>query len=315
MKQNVFVKMKTKITTGYARWKKKNTLGERVFDVVNILLLLIIGFVSLYPFWQIVAESFNEPLDAMKGGIYFFPRKFSAIAYKTVFENSKLLTSFFISVARTVVGTVVSIVVTGLLAYALSKPSLKGRKFFSLMCLATMFFSGGMIPTYLIISKLGLIDNFLVFILPCAVNVWNMIVLRTFFENIPASLEESARLDGAGWYRIFFSIVLPLSAPAIATVCLFFAVGQWSAWFDAYIYVLDADWLYPMQTILMRIINGSAISGGDIIGGGNTGGTITVTADAIKLATIVVSTVPILCVYPFVQKYFVKGMLVGSVKE
>ncbi len=313
--KSIFAAIGRRIAERYLRWKKKNTIGERIFDVCNLIALLFIGFVSLYPFWQIVAESFNEPLDAMKGGIYFFPREFSLIAYKTVFENSKLVTAFFISVARTVAGTVVSIIVTGLLAYALSKPALKGRRFFSLMCLATMFFSGGMIPTYLVISQLGLIDNFLVFILPCAVNVWNMIVLRTFFENIPVSLEESARLDGAGWYRIFFSIVFPLSAPAIATVCLFFAVGQWSAWFDAYIYVLDADWMYPMQTILMRIINGSAISGGDIVGGGNTGGTITVTADAIKLATIVVSTAPILCVYPFVQKYFVKGMLVGSVKE
>lgn len=297
----------------WKKWNQKNTRGEKIFDVVNLFVLVFIGFVSLYPFWQIVAESFNEPLDAMRGGIYFFPRKFSLIAYKTVFANDTLLTSFFVSVARTLAGTFVSIVVTALLAYALSKPFLAGRKVYSLLCLATMFFSGGMIPTYLIISRLGLIDNFLVFILPSAVNVWNMIILRTFFENIPVSLEESAKLDGAGWYRIFFTITLPLSGSAIATVCLFFAVAQWSAWFDAYIYILDARHLYPMQTILMRIINQNAITGGDIVGG-NVGGTITVTADAIKLATIVVSTVPILCVYPFVQKYFVQGILIGSVK-
>lgn len=303
-----------KISLNLKKWKASNSVGERIFDVINFVVLIIIAFVSLYPFWQIVAESLNEPLDAMKGGIYFLPRQFSLIAYKTVFENDMLITSFFVSVARTVVGTFVSIIVTSLLAYALSKQFLVGNRFFSLMCLATMFFSGGMIPTYITISKLGLIDNFLVFILPSAVNVWNMIILRTFFENIPSSLEESARLDGAGWYMIFFMIILPLSTSALATVCLFFAVAQWGAWFDAYIYILDAQHLYPMQTILMRIINQNAISGGDI-SGSNVGGVITVTADSIKLATIVVSTVPILCVYPFVQKYFVQGILIGSVKE
>ena len=295
------------------KWNAANSIGERIFDVFNLVLLLTIGFVSLFPFWQIVAKSLNEPLDAMKGGIYFLPRNFSLIAYEYVFKDERLINSFFISVARTVAGTVVSILVTAFLAYALSKPFLVGNRLFSVICIITMFFSGGMIPTYIIISELNLIDNFLVFILPSAVNVWNMIILRTFFANIPSSLEESAKLDGAGWYKIFFVIVIPVSTSAIATVCLFFAVAQWNAWFDAYIYIFDATNLVPMQTILMQIINQGQILGGDIMGS-NTGGNITVTAEAIKLATIVVATVPILSVYPFVQRYFVQGILIGSEK-
>lgn len=303
-----------KLREDIRKWRRKNTIGERIFDVFNFFFLLLIAFVSLFPFWQILAQSFNEPLDAMRGGIYFFPRIWDTVAYETVFKNEAIVNALLISILRTAIGTIVSITVTSLLAYALSKPFFKSRKILSIFCLITMFFSGGMIPTYITISELGLIDNFMVFILPSAVSVMNMIILKTFFENIPPAFEEAARVEGASWFRTFFTVVVPLAAPAIATVALFFAVGQWSAWFDAYIYILDADYLTPLQTLLMRIINQNTISGSDITGS-NTGGTITVTPEAIKNATIIISTIPIFLITPFVQKYFVKGIMIGGVKE
>ncbi len=295
-------------------WRKYSA-ADWIFNICNVLILLVVCVVSLYPFYQMFMISLNDPIDAARGGIYFFPRKFSLESYVAVFQNEMLATAFAVTIARTVIGTVTSLLATSLLAYGLSKPKLMFNKFYMIFALITMFFSGGTIPYFIVMEGLGFVDNFLVFILPMLISVWNMIILKAFFQNIPGSLEESAQLDGCGWYRMFFSIVVPLSVPALATVGLFNAVTQWNSWFDANIFIFDKTYLYPLQTILMQIINQNEakVQMDQIMG--SAGGAIKVTSESLKIATMMVATLPIVLVYPFIQRFFVKGIMLGSVKE
>ena len=294
------------------RYKKK--AGDIIFDSFNVFLMLVIIFLVVFPFWQILMISLNDATDAVRGGIYFWPRQFSLASYKEVFSNAKLIPAFSITILKTISGTALSVGLTALFAYALSKKRLVGRKFYSLFALITLFFSGGLIPYYTLIINLKLDDNFLVYIIPGVVNVFNMIILRVFFSAIPASLEESAKMDGASDFRVLMSIYMPLSVPAIATISLYVAVAQWNSWFDAQLFIIENEKLLPLQAILMRIITqNDSEQINKLIG--QKGAEIKVTGESLKLAMIIVVTVPIMAVYPFLQKHFVKGMMLGSVKE
>lgn len=293
----------------------KRSLGEKVFDGFNVVIMLILAFIFFYPFYNLFILSLNDAQDAMRGDIYFWPRVFTLNNYAAVFKNDQLFRAFFISIARTVIGTATSLLATAMLGYGLSKKHLMFRKFYNILFMVTMFFSGGLIPYFLTIKAYHLIDSFWVYIIPTLISVWNMVIMRTFFANFPESVEEAAKIDGCSDVKIFFRIVLPLSMPVVATIALFNAVSQWNAWFDAYIYINDQD-LLPIQTVLMKIINqNSASIELSKLMNNEFAQNMKVSAESIKYATMMVATIPIVLVYPFVQKYFVNGIMIGSVKE
>ena len=291
--------------------------GERFFNTLIIIFLAILCFLMLYPIWNSVVIAFNDGRDTMAGGLTFWPRVFTTENMMFVLRDPRILNAFFISVARTIVGTFVGILVTSMMAYGLSKKELRFRHVYMTLAVLTMYFSGGLIPTFLVIRELGLRDNFMVYILPGALSVWNMIIFRSFFNSNPPSLEESATIDGAGRYRIFFSIILPISKPVFATLALFTAVWHWNSWFDAAIYVTNPN-LLPIQAILRTILNTASLQELMASIGGSAAIALErtqVTSRAVTMATLVVATVPILVIYPFVQKYFVSGIMIGSLKE
>jgi len=296
----------------------KLSTGDRTMKWLIYAFLILLSFSTFYPFWNTLVLSFNEGSDTALGGLTFWPRAFTLENYQVVFANEQFFQSLRISIGRALAGTLLSIFFTAIFAYSLSKKELMGRKFYMVIAVVTMFFSGGLIPTYLWYRELHLFDNFWVLIVPGAINVWNMIVFRTFFKGIPEGVEESAKVDGAGYYATLFRIVFPLSGPVIATLSLFTAVGLWNEWFNASIYINDMK-LMPIQTYLMSVINSSAfqeqlsqISGAS---GALNAFRTTVTTRSLQMTTLMVATIPIVMVYPFVQKYFVKGVIVGSLKE
>ena len=281
-------------------------------DVMIGTLMIVICFVSLYPVWYTVVISFNDSGDALRGGIYWWPRKFSLESYKTVFQDTTIIRAFAVTVLRTLIGTVTSVFFTAMVGYALSKKHIMGNKFYTILGTITMFFGGGLIPYFITLKNLGLYNNFLVYIIPSLFNFYNMIIFRSFFNELPAGLEESARLDGANDLMIFIRIVIPLSAPVIATIALFNGVGHWNDYFTGVMYINDAE-LQPIQTYLFRII--ASASASKTVVAMPAGVTAQqVSSQSVRLATMVVTTFPIMCVYPFLQKYFVKGMLIGSIK-
>jgi len=292
--------------------------GDRVLLTVIYALLLILGFAAFYPFWNATVISFNEGLDTVKGGITFWPRTFTLENYRIVFEDSRLVNAFVISVLRTAAGTFCGMLATAIFAYGMTRRELIGRKYYMVFCIVTMYFSGGLIPSFLLIRELGMFDTFWVMIVPGLISVWDMIIFRTFFLGLPAGLEESAKVDGSSNWGVLFRIVLPLSGPVIATLSLFTAVYHWNDWFTPSIYISNAD-LLPIQTKLQQILNSNIMSEQMAQLGSAAQGRLnkmrTVTTKSLSMATMMVATLPILCVYPFVQKYFVKGVLVGSLKE
>lgn len=292
-------------------WRQQRTNGEIAFDWFNVILMTAICFVTLYPIWYILVNSLNEGADAMLGGIFWWPRKFTLDNYKTVFQNSGVMKAFGVTVLRTVVGTVANVLFTAMVAYPLSKSHLVGRKFYMAMGTITMFFSGGLIPTFLLYKNMNLLDSFWVYIIPGLFNFFNLIIFVNFFRDIPSALEESASIDGATDWTIFIRIILPLSKPVLATIALFTGVYHWNDYFAGVIFINNPD-LQPIQTFLYRIV---AESGSTQMMATASNITRTTTSLSIKLSTMVVTTVPIICVYPFLQKYFVKGMMVGAVKE
>lgn len=294
-----------------AKSKIKISKGERIFNIFNLLLMVIICFLCLYPIWYVVVNSFNDANDAMLGGIYWWPRIFSMENYKTVFETSGVFQSYFITISRTIIGTVVSVFFTSMVAYALSKDELVGRKVYMSIGMITMFFAGGIIPTFLLFRSMHLLDNFLVYIIPTMFNFYNLLIFVSFFRELPTALEESANIDGAGYFRIFLRIVLPLSKPVLATIALFNGVYHWNDYFSGVMYINKRS-LEPIQTYLYRIIAESSASQMTSMAE-NIG--VTTNSTSIKLSTMVITTLPIVCVYPFLQKYFVKGMMIGAVKE
>ena len=292
----------------------KRTRGEKVFGIVNAVMMILFMALVLYPFLNVAAVAFNDGVDAMRGGIYIWPRKFSVKAFTTVFQRSNIGTALLNSVARTAITTPLSLLFTAGLSFIFSHRDLVGRRIFMFIFVFTMYFGGGMVPRYLLMRDLGLLDNFLVYVIPGLLGVYNMMLMRAYFEELPAAIPESARIDGAGSFTVFSRIVLPMSKPVLATVTLYLAVGQWNSWYDTYIYT-NSDRLITLQGILIHILKEAeanmytnratqeAIENAE-----------TLTPENIKNATILITTLPIIMVYPFLQKYFVKGVMLGAVK-
>ncbi|MCK9861668.1 carbohydrate ABC transporter permease [Paenibacillus sp. ATY16] len=290
---------------------KNRTTAEKLFDWGNIALMLVICFLTIYPIWYVIVNSFNEGQDAMRGGIYWLPRVFSLDNYKTVFQNKGLMTAMGITVAKTVVGTALHVFFTAMVAYAFSRKELVGRKLYMYIGTVTLFFSGGLIPYYLLIRDLGLLDSFWVYIFPAMFSFFDLIIFLAFFRELPEGLEEAARIDGANDFKIFYRIIIPCSMPVIATISLFHGVYQWNDYFTAVIFTNNPN-LQPIQTFLYRIV---ALSGSNQIASMVPDNVVRkVTSQSVKLATMVVATLPIVIVYPFLQKYFVKGFMIGSIK-
>ncbi len=290
----------------------RRTKSEYIFDNINVAVMFIICAITLYPIWYVIVNSLNEGADAMNGGIYFWPREFTLQNYEAVFANSGILTSFGVTIAKTVIGTITHVFFTAMVAYAISRRDLYGRKLYMMIGIITMFFSGGLIPYFLLIRDLGLFDNFLVYIIPTMFNFFHLIIFVSFFRELPPALEEAAKIDGANDFAIFIKIIVPLSMPVIATIALFQGVYQWNDYFAGVIFVNNPD-LQPIQTYLYKVVAESS-SNQMMMNAPGSITTKTVTSQSIKLATMVITTLPIVLVYPFLQKYFVKGMLIGSVK-
>jgi putative aldouronate transport system permease protein len=283
-----------------------------VGDLVIIAVMLIICFVTLYPVWYTVILSFNDSMDALRGGIYWFPRQFSLRSYRTVFLDNAVIKAFNVTIWRTLIGTVVSVFFTSMVAYAFSKKHIMGNRIYLIVGTITMFFGGGIIPYFILLRSIGLYDTFLVYIVPAMFNFWNCIIFMSFFRELPAGLEESAKLDGANDFVIFIRIVIPLSMPVLATIALFNGVYHWNDYFAGVMYINNPD-LQPIQTFLYRIIASVSVNRGTI----DMPASITaqqVSSQSVKLATMVVTTGPIICIYPFLQRYFVKGVMIGSIK-
>lgn len=290
----------------------RRTKSEYIFDNINVLIMVFVCAITLYPIWYVIVNSLNDGIDAMNGAIYWWPRVFTFENYKAVFATQGIMTSFGVTIAKTVIGTLTHVFFTAMVAYAISRRDLYGRKFYMLIGVITMFFSGGLIPYFLLIRDLGLFDNFLVYIIPTLFNFFHLIIFVSFFRELPASLEEAAKIDGANDFMIFIKIIIPLSMPVIATIALFQGVYQWNDYFAGVIFVNNPD-LQPIQTYLYKVVAESSSNQMMMNAPGGIA-TKTVTSQSIKLATMVVTTLPIVLVYPFLQKYFVKGMLIGSVK-
>lgn len=289
----------------------QRTLGERTFDVFNVALLTGLSLLTLYPFLYVLFASLSDPTWVVTvRGMIWYPKDITFAAYKLVFDNPSILTGYLNTLIYVVVGTTVNILMTSLGAYALSRPSVMWKNHIMFMIVFTMFFNGGLIPTYLLVSKLGMLDSRLALIIPAAMSAFNLIIMRTAFQGIPVSLEESAKLDGANDFTVLFRIILPLSMPVVAVMILFYGVGHWNGWFNALIYLRTRE-LYPLQLILREIlITNSTDSMMTGVGGGDK----MPIGETIKYATIIVATLPILCLYPFLQKYFVKGVMIGAIK-
>ncbi|KOP66125.1 ABC transporter permease [Bacillus sp. FJAT-18019] len=297
---------------------KRISTGDKIVLVLIYTFLTLLAFSALYPFWNAVAVSFNQGVDTAKGGITFWPREFTLENYKIILDDDRLANGFFISISRTIVGTITSIFMTALLAFGMTRNYLIGRNFYMVFFVFTMYFAGGLIPSYLLIRSLGLMNSFWVFIIPSLISVWNMIIFRTFFKGLPVGLEESASIDGCSNWGMFFRIILPLSGPVIATLALFTAVGHWNDWFLPSIYI-TTDNLLPIQTILRQTLNANIVTNSNSVLDSASAMLMErskqITSKSLTMAMMIVVTVPIVLVYPFVQKYFVKGVLVGSLKE
>ena len=287
-----------------------------VFPIVNAIFLVVLMFVTLYPVINTVAYSFNDGTDALRGGIGLWPRVFSLKSYQSILSDKSVYTAAFISASKTIITTLLNLFWTGMLAYALSRREYVLRPVITLVLVLTMYVNAGMIPNYLLISKvLGLRNTFLVYIIPTMFSCFNMIVIRTYIAGLPDALVESARIDGAGDIRIYWQIIFPLCTPVLATVALFVAVGAWNSWFDTYLYCGNEKNLYTLQYILkMKLATTQASANAAKTSSEALRTTTLTTPVTIRCAITVISTVPILVVYPFLQKYFVTGMALGSVK-
>lgn len=290
--------------------------GEWAFQLFLYTLMLLIGILTLYPFLNVLAISLNDATDTVRGGIYLKPRVFTWLNYKQIFIYNNLLVAFQNSVERTVLGTVLGVFSSSMVAYVLSRKDFIARKAMSTFFVLTLYFSGGMIPTYMLIRDLHLMNSFWVYVLPGLVNAWNVFVIRSYMDGLPISLQESAKIDGANDLTIFFKIILPLCKPVLATIALFVAVGQWNSWFDTFLYNSNAEHLTTLQYELMKILANTTAgsSNADLARSGHAA-SARVSPESIRAAITIVATLPILVVYPFLQKYFVKGLTLGAVKS
>ncbi len=297
----------------FGREFKRQGRGDKIFDITNLIILLLILLAVLYPLYFIIIASFSDPDAVAAGKVWLFPVGFNIDGYKEIFKNKDLWMGYANSIKYTVIGTTVNIAFTVPAAYALSRKELVGRKFFMTMITFTMFFGGGLIPTYLLVSKLGIYNTMWALILPGAVSVYNLIVTRTYFvQNIPEELFEAGQIDGCTYFSFFTKVIIPVSKPIIAVMVLMYAVGHWNSYFNALIYLKDRT-LYPLQVILRELLIQQEAAAG-MVGDAISAAEQQRIADMLKYGIIIVSSLPVLCIYPFVQKYFVKGMMIGSVK-
>lgn len=290
-----------------------------IFTLCNYIFLALVGFSMIYPFIYILVYSLNDGKDSMLGALYFLPRKLTLDNYAEVFDNARIWKAYKITLMRTLLGTFLHVGLSTLMAYALSKKSLPGRSFFAFYIFLPTIFSAGFIPFFITLQKLHLINTFWVYVIPMLFNFMHIVIIRTFLQGIPEELEESARIDGYGDFQIFMRIILPLSGPVLATISLFIGVTHWNDWFTGAYYVSDKD-LIPVQTLLQEMLTQaealsssmqrSSQQGGQTISGSAAGST----PESLRMALLVITVFPILCIYPFLQRYFVKGVMIGSVK-
>lgn len=290
---------------------KKKLNRNTAFDWFLIVFFLLFSLMMIYPIWYVIIGAFNEGIDYLAGGIYLFPRKFTTTNFVVVFSNNKLWASYLVTISRTILGTTVAIVFTTIVSYAMSRKELPFKKLFYVLNIFTMFFSGGLIPFFFVIKMLGLYNNYLLYIIPCMYSVYHMIVISSYFRSLPEELREASLIDGAGEFKILFRIVIPLSTPVIATVGLWIAIGHWNSYFDAMVY-MSSDKFDTLQYYLMKLINSHNIN----LGGVTLPESVIdkLTPEVITFASIIVSILPMMCVFPFIAKYFEKGIMVGSVK-
>ena len=289
----------------------KQTKSGRAFDIFNGIALFVLLFITIYPFWNMLVLSFNDGTDALLGNLYFWPREWTLANYEYVFKNSKLLHGALVSVLRVLVGTATGVGCNALLGYICSNKNFYGRKFMRMLFLITMYFGGGLIPTYLLMVQLGFVNSFAVYIVPGLFSAYYMLLASSYMESIPSALFESARIDGASETRTFASIALPLAKPMLACIAVYIGVGHWNSWYSSLLYLQDRA-KHPIQMFLREILiaNSSSVTAGET----NSIDGVQFLDELLKYCTIIISTVPILAVYPFVQKYFVTGMMIGSVK-
>lgn len=287
---------------------RKKRISFSPFTLLLYLFMLLILLLILLPMIHMVAISMSSDVNVLQGKVGLWPKGFTLQMYQYVFEDKRIFHSYGNTILYTVLGTTLSLSVTAMGAYALSNKRMIGHKFFSMMIIFTMFFSGGMVPTFLVVKDYGLIDTIWAAIIPGLVSTWNFIVMRSFFDNFPSEIEESGRVDGLTDAGVFFRLVLPTSKAVLATIGLYYAVGLWNAYFTPFIYLTKPE-LFPLQLILREILstgssNNAAVGVGDVL----------VVAESLQYATVVVAIAPIIAVYPFLQKYFVKGVMIGAVK-
>jgi putative aldouronate transport system permease protein len=288
--------------------------SDKAFDGFLYIFMIMVAIVTLYPFLNVLAISLNDSTDTIRGGIHIWPREFTFRNYNTILRYPGLITGFQNSVARTVLGTVIGVFSAAMIAFVLSRREFQARKFISMLFALTLYFSGGLIPGYMLIRNLHMINTFWVYIIPGLLSVWNVFIIRSYIDGLPIELQESAKLDGANDFTIFWRIILPLCQPVLATIALFVAVGHWNSWFDTYLYNGSKDSLTTLQYELMKVLQ-STQSGNEAHNPNVVQNMASVSPESIKMAITIIVTVPILVVYPFLQKYFVKGMTLGAVKS
>lgn len=290
----------------------KKTKGEKIGIALNGAILILIAFITLYPFWHVLMYSISDSQLASSGGLFFIPRSIDFTGYNLVLKQPQLYIAYWNTIARTAFGTLLSVILTAMLAYPLSVPRLRGKKFLCMAIFFTMLFNGGMIPTYLLVNDLHMIDTFWALVIPNAMSAYNLFIMRNYFQSIPASLEESARIDGANPITVLFRIILPISAPTLAAVGMFYGVSNWNAYLDGVLYINNND-LQILQVYLRNLFS-SAGSGAVLSGVQGISDASKVTEETLKMVTISVSVIPILIVYPYLQKYYTSGMTTGAVK-
>ena len=294
--------------------KRKRISGaDLAFRIFNTIFMIAFVVITLYPVLNTLAISLNDGTDALRGGIYLWPRVFTWKNYTTVLQKDNLITGAFITVARTIIGTFLALVSNAILAFIVSRKDFIFAKQVSLFWVITMYVNGGLIPTFLLYKSLGLTNSFAVYVIPGMISAFNMLVIRTYMKGIPDSLEESAQLDGAGYTTIFLKIISPLCKPVYATVALFVAVGQWNSWFDAMLYNRMSDDLTTLQYELMKLLSSVTNQSSSAESMKNSNGSVTPTS--VRAAATIITMLPIICIYPFLQKYFVTGLTLGGVKE
>lgn len=291
--------------------KQKEGIGSRLFDAFNVLFMLLIVLITLYPLYNVLIVSVSDGSAVMRGEVTLLPKGINWKTYEIVFQDSSIMRSYLNTILYTAGGTLINLAMTALCAYPLSRSTFYGRNLFSLAIVFTMFFDGGLIPRYLVVDALGLVDTVWAILIPPAISVWYLILMRTFFQSIPEALHESAYMDGAGELKVLTRIVLPLSVPILATMTLFYAVWHWNSFFPALIYLNDKT-MYPLQIILRNIVIQGDMAAQSNMMGGELG--LQVTAQNIKYAVVIIAIAPIVTLYPFLQKYFVKGIMIGSLK-